>query len=579
MIIRDEKSKSWLQFEYPEKVYKTNKIEEVISILQKVEDQVAKGYYAAGFLSYEAASAFDSALKTKQTDAFPLIWFGIFQQVKEVNPTKFITSSDQAIDWIMSVGQEEYFSVFQKIKDYLQKGDTYQVNYTLRKEAVFEDDPWKLFQGMIDQASFGAFIDLKDYSICSASPELFFRCDNGKLVSRPMKGTIQRGRTLEEDKQYQQQLFNSQKDRSENIMIVDMIRNDLGRIAETGSVKVPRLFETEKYPTVWQMTSTVEASTNKSLVDIFSALFPCASITGAPKASAMKIIKEIEQSNRKIYTGSIGFITPQKNMQFNVAIRTALVDKKKKLIEYGAGGGIVWASDPQKEYQECLLKTKILNTPCDPDFDLLETLLWQPDEEDYFLLSEHLERLKKTAEYFDYSLDIDQVKKELQNIQSNFESHPHKVRLLVSKNGKIKTEHKKLFSKSDKTNRAVCLAEYPVDEQNKFLFHKTTNRTIYRSYLIEHPNVYDVLLWNKKGELTESCNANLVVKWNGKLLTPPVQCGLLGGTFRHHLLQRNIISEAILPVENLSDFEEIYLINSVRKWQPVKLMTVVWSYS
>jgi para-aminobenzoate synthetase/4-amino-4-deoxychorismate lyase len=352
-------------------------------------------------------------------------------------------------------------------------------------------------------------------------------------------------------------------------MIVDMIRNDLGRVADVGSVHVPMLFEVTRHPTLWQMTSTVAAVCRKSLVEILAALFPCASITGAPKIRTTRIIAELESTPRGLYTGCIGFIAPGRSAQFNVAIRTAVVDRVAGQAEYGAGGGIVWDSACDDEYSEALLKARIL-TEQRPEFSLLETLLWTP-EEDYFLLDYHLRRLADSAVYFDYALDLGGVRGRLLQQVSSFCGRPQRVRLTVSRDGASEIDAAPLPVPESARPVRLGLAQSPVDSADVFLYHKTTHRQIYESRRQACTECDDVLLWNERGELTESSIANVVVERDGNLLTPPVDSGLLPGTFRAWLLEQGRIQERVLKVSELGRCSKIYLINSVRKWREAVL--------
>lgn len=380
----------------------------------------------------------------------------------------------------------------------------------------------------------------------------------------------------------------SEKNRAENVMIVDMIRNDLGRIAKIGSVQVPELFTVERYPTLWQMTSTVQARTDASLTQIFKALFPCASITGAPKVSTMRIISELEASPRKMYTGSVGYIAPNRRASFNVAIRTAFVDRQEQTAEYGVGGGIVWDSTEKDEYEEALLKARVLTEVVPPPgFSLFETMLWTP-EEGFFLREKHIARLLDSADYFDFPVNAWQASRSLlrdieisilsrevlasylNHISTEFNS-PRLVRLLVDKNGEISSEIRVFQSIEKKTLWKTCLARNPVNSKDIFLFHKTTNREIYEGARKEVPQYDDVLLYNERDELTEFTIGNLVVEMDSNLYTPPIRCGLLAGTFREHLLETGKVKERVISVENLKNCKKIFLVNSVRQWIQVHL--------
>ncbi|HJS20221.1 MAG TPA: aminodeoxychorismate synthase component I, partial [Anaerolineales bacterium] len=335
----------WLYFSEPFQMIIASTPQDVPGALNEVERLVEeRGWHAAGFLSYEAASAFDSVLPSRSINGFPYLWFGLYSHPQSVDLPK-PSHPKIALDWQPTVDRKSYDAAIDKIRDYIANGRTYQVNYTMRLQTDFDSSAWEFFLHLAQtQNEHAAYVDTGRYAICSASPELFFELNGGTITSRPMKGTIRRGRTTREDQAQAHWLKHSEKNRAENVMIVDMIRNDLGRIAKIGSVHVPELFTIERYPTLWQMTSTVTAQTTASITRIFSALFPCASITGAPKVSTMRMIHELETTPRRIYTGSIGYISQGRAAKFNVAIRTVLIDKQVQKAEYGVGGGIVWDS-------------------------------------------------------------------------------------------------------------------------------------------------------------------------------------------------------------------------------------------
>ena len=572
VIIHDAIEKQWLSFEDIITIIETKKIENVIDKLEEIERQVNdKNLFAAGFISYEASAAFDPALRTYPPDDFPLLWFGLYEKPK-VFEIKRLYQSDTKYEWQPAVSRKEYHSIVEEIKKQLQEGNTYQVNYTFPLKSNFEEDPWTYFTNLIhnQQSDYGAYIEFNHYVIASISPEQFFVLDGNSISSLPMKGTDPRGRYLAEDLTYRNNLFNSLKDRAENIMIVDMIRNDFGRIAEYGSVKVSNMYQIEKYPTVWQMVSKVNAKTEASVTEIFKALFPCASITGAPKVNTMKIINHLEKEPRRIYTGSIGFIAPNRKAQFNVAIRTLIIDKNKRQAEYGVGGGIVWDSVNEKEYDECFIKARAL-TVHRPDFHLLESILWTP-EDGYFILDYHLKRMKDSAEYFSYQFDQDKIIKVLNTLANSLRSDSHKVRLLLSKNGKIDIQYTRLDISTYLKTLKVRLAKNPVDSNDVFLFHKTTHRTVYDQAMAENPDCDDVLLFNEKNEITEFTNANVIVKIKDTLYTPPVECGLLAGTYRQFMLDQKAIREKVITLKMFGQAKEVYLINSVRKMINVQIL-------
>jgi para-aminobenzoate synthetase/4-amino-4-deoxychorismate lyase len=300
-----------------------------------------------------------------------------------------------------------------------------------------------------------------------------------------------------------------------------------------------------------------------------AALFPCASITGAPKIRTTRIIADLEKTARNIYTGCIGFIGPEPSAQFNVAIRTAVVDRRSQTAEYGTGGGIVWDSAVGEEYTEAILKARIL-TEQRPVFSLLETILWTRDG-GYYLLEYHLRRLAESAAYFDYPVNIQDVEKALNVKCSSFSAADQRIRLLIDSSGSIEIESSPFIPEESTEKLKVKLAAEPVNSNDIFLYHKTTCREVYESARRKYPDYDDVILWNEKGELTESSIANIVVDIDGELCTPPVEAGLLAGVFRAHMVEQGEIIERPLPVSDIRKFRKVYLINSVRKWREAVL--------
>ncbi|MDP8214870.1 MAG: aminodeoxychorismate synthase component I [Candidatus Euphemobacter frigidus] len=562
----------WFSFRHPVEVIEVSEVADLLPGLRRVEELVEnRGLYAAGFISYEAAPAFDTALRTRPPGPFPLLRFGIYSQPEIVQPPPF-GGGIQPGPWVPSITKRDYRRGVNRIKEQIARGETYQVNYTLRLSTPFTGDAWSLFLNMIraQESEYGAFIDTGRYAICSASPELFFLLEGRHLTTRPMKGTAARGRTFSEDSAQAEWLYHSEKNRAENLMIVDMIRNDLGRIALTGSVRVRRLFEVERYPTVFQMTSTVTARTTAPFYEIVASLFPCASVTGAPKPRTMKIIAELEATPRRVYTGCIGFFSPGRRARFNVAIRTVIVDREAALAEYGVGGAIVWDSAIEEEYEECRIKARIL-TAKQPDFSLLETMSWTP-EEGYFLLERHLDRLEKSASYFGFPADTGRIREILISHAHRRPRFPHKIRLLVNRDGKITCEEIPLPGQPKSRNVRIKLAPFPVDSRDFFLYHKTTNRRLYEAARAACSDCDDVLLWNERGEVTETTIANIVARLSGQLVTPPVASGLLPGTAREWLLECGEIKERVITIDEIKKSEQVFLINSVRRWQRATLL-------
>lgn len=576
VILRDAGAGRWLKFSAPRETVVATRVEEVLPALRRIEAAAAAGVWAAGFVAYEAAPAFDPALTVRADGAFPLLWFGLYSGAETVEPPAPPDPAPAvfAPDWQPSVSAGDYRAALERIRTHIRRGDTYQVNYTLRLQALFEGDPWAAFVRLAaaQEAPYAAWVDAGDWVLASSSPELFFRLEGTDIESKPMKGTAARGLTLEQDRAQAGALQNSEKERAENVMIVDMVRNDLGRIARQGSVHVPRLFEAERYPTVWQLTSTVAAQTTAGLTEVFSALFPPASITGAPKVETMRLIAGLETSPRRVYTGTVGFAAPGRRMQFNVAIRTILVDRRSGRAEYGVGSGIVWDSDPDREWAECRTKARVL-TALRPPFQLLETLRWSPGE-GFALMERHLRRLADSAEYFGFRAEVGALREALDRAAAAFPAEPRRVRLLVDRAGHASVESAGLAPlTADGQRPRVAVAARPVDPGDVFLYHKTTHRRVYEEARAARPDCADVLLVNTRGEVTESTMANLAVLLDRRWVTPPADCGLLPGVERAERLARGELAECILSVADLRRAERVCLMNSVRGMWEVEVIT------
>jgi para-aminobenzoate synthetase / 4-amino-4-deoxychorismate lyase len=568
ILLYDAQQQQWLYFSQPIRVAIAHSPSAVMPLLETVHQGVQQGYYAAGFLSYEAAPAFDASLVVQPCEDFPLAWFGLYAAPQIVALPDVSAVPLPTLDWTPTISQDRYQQAIQQIKTAIAQGDTYQVNYSFRLRSPFPTDPLAYFMHLIQaqSAQYSAFVNLDNWAICCASPELFFDWQDGTLASRPMKGTAARGLTYDQDRAIAHSLRHSAKNQAENLMIVDMIRNDMGRIADIGSVHVPHLFDIEQYPTLWQMTSPVQCRTAATLPEIFQSLFPCASITGAPKHSTMNIIANLEESPRRIYTGTIGFVSPHHTAQFNVAIRTVLVNKRHQIAEYGVGGGIVWDSEAADEYSECCTKAQIL-TQHRPKFDLIETLLWEPSG--YFLLDLHLQRLQQSAAYFNFPINIAAIHNVLQKLsQNSLWTEPQRIRLTLSATGDLRHEVSPLFLADSLQPIRLGISPVPVDATQIWLYHKTTHRLIYDTARQALPDVDDVLLWNQHGEVTESCIANFIFEIEDQLYTPPVSCGLLPGIYRQWLLQQGQIQERVLPLDELPRCTRWFTINSVRKMRP-----------
>jgi para-aminobenzoate synthetase/4-amino-4-deoxychorismate lyase len=557
-------SGQWLEFMDPARVVAADSPSAVRPVLADVE-RLTRDFslYAVGFVAYEAGLAFNLATHPPEP-ATPLAWFGLFE-TKNVRPLAPLVGngSYRLGPLIPSIERNEFQKAFDVIKGHLAAGDSYQVNFTFKMVGEFAGEPRALFADLAEaqRSRHCGYIRIGDWAICSASPELFFELDGLSIQTRPMKGTAPRGLTAVDDRRRRDELRASDKQQAENVMIVDMMRNDVGRIAEVGSVDVPQLFSVEQYPNVWQMTSRVTARTRASLPDIFAALHPSASVTGAPKIRTMALLGELERSPRGVYTGAIGYVPPDGNASFNVAIRTAVVDVAAGQVEFGIGSGIVWDSDAGAEYDECLLKGSVIGQAA-VRFELLETLRWTPGN-GYFLRDRHLERLREAACYFDFVLDPELVQAALDGAMKAV-TQPQRVRLLVQRDGTVRIEHTTL---RESAILNVAVASEPIDPASVWLYHKTTRRDVYDTARIRASTYDDVILWNPSREVTEATTANIVADMRGMLVTPPVSCGLLAGTFRAELLARGQIQEDVLTLDDLRSASRLWLINSVYEWR------------
>ena len=573
IILRNKKDDSWSIFSSPLQVLFTHDLNQVKDVLNEVQNKVEKkNLIAAGYLSYEAAPAFDNAYCVNEKGNLPLICFGLFKNYKiEKTLESHSLESAEAIEWAITTDRTLYENHLQYIKDQIKLGNTYQVNYTLRKFSECISNPYSFFLEKAQDAPHAAYIESNEHTIISASPELFFKLNGESLMCKPMKGTSKRGKTLHDDIALMEELKNSEKDKAENIMITDMLRNDMGKISDTGSVKVLSEFDIEKYPTVWQMTSSIKSQTSTNITGIFEALFPCASVTGAPKVSSMKIISEIEDQPREIYTGAIGYIAPNNEAQFSVPIRTILSDKKACRSVYGTGSGIVWDSESHKEWDECQNKSAILSANSQ-NFELFETMRWESSKR-IFLEKLHLDRLKDSAEFYNFKFHHEKINDKLQDYLKNLESESERIiRLFLAKDGDIRLTTSAYKKQNKDKPQFISFAMRPINSEDRSLYHKTTNRSVYENAIGENPVCDDILLWNEDGNITESTISNVIFKKDSKYYTPPISCGLLGGTYRTHLINQGHLEERIIPKTEINLYSEIYLINSVRGKYPVKLI-------
>ena len=559
MIAFIREKNSWLYFCNPCKILETYNIDEVERLLIEASES---GLYAAGFISYEASSAFDSAFINKKDFKLPLLSIGLYKDkiIYDELPN-FKKKNYKVGKLIPSVSKNTFLNKIKKIKSNIEAGNTYQVNYSYRLNGTFTGDTYEFFKYLINNqnASYASYISTNNWSICSASPELFFSLKSNILTTKPMKGTAKRGKNLEEDILESNLLKNSKKNQAENIMIVDMLRNDIGKVAKKGSVETLKTFELEKYPTLWQMTSTIKGYVSHKVPIIMKALFPCASITGAPKIKTMEIIENIENSPREIYTGTVGYITPCGDALFNVAIRTALINKKNKSISYGVGSGIVWDSIGEDEYEETQIKANILLSKR-YNFDLIETMLWKPGT-GVKLLKYHIKRMKSSADFFDLEFS---EKNALNLINSVSSSSLLKLRLLLKQNGLLILEKYPFVNISKNKILKIKLSLNKTHSSNLFLRHKTSIRDAYDNARKNINDCDDVLLWNENDEVTEGTIYNIAIFKNNKWLTPSLDSGLLNGVMRQSMIESGKLEECKITISDLKKANEIKLFNSVQ---------------
>jgi para-aminobenzoate synthetase / 4-amino-4-deoxychorismate lyase len=558
---------------------------EVAETIEAADAAAERGLWVAGFVAYEAAPGLDPeiAVRVRPPDdpfaAMPLAWFAMFEGREAVPPLEPPHAEPRGLGrspWRPSVDRTAYDAAIDRIRDLIAAGHTYQVNYTLRLRAQVAGEARGFYRDLClaQRGGYAAYLDLGRYRVLSASPELFFRIDGERITTRPMKGTARRGRWLAEDEEIAARLAASEKERAENAMIVDLLRNDLGRICRAGSVEVERMHEAERFETVWQLTSTVggDLRPETTLVDVFRALFPSGSVTGAPKVWTTRIITDLEVAARGVYCGAIGYLAPpgsgEPRANFNVAIRTVAFDAESGAAEYGVGGGITYDSTPANEYEEVLAKARVL-TDVRPAFELIETLRHEPNA-GFLDLDEHLARLGASATYFGFRLELEDVIASLKTVVAE-RGEACAVRLSLARDGAISADVRDLPPEPTGPIR-VALDDEPVDPSDLWLFHKTTRRAPYDRRLERRPDVDDVLLVNDRAEVTEATIANLAVRSGGTWVTPPLDSGLLPGTRRAAMLASGELVERVVTIDDLRRGDEIALVSSLRGWRPAVLV-------
>ncbi|MEE8294126.1 MAG: aminodeoxychorismate synthase component I [Sphingomonadales bacterium] len=574
------KKKAGLLFTNPVEIIQCNTLSKVKKTLLKIEKSQKKGFFLAGWVSFEAGTAFHPALKrTKhKTSTEPLVWMGVFKKpqnlssqqlsslfnsVPQISPRAGLVSPPKNKE-----SRAKFNQVFKRILAYIKAGDVYQVNHTFRLNLKTFGPFFSLYAALrkAQPAPYSALINTGDWRILSFSPELFISKQGQTLISRPMKGTAKPGVNELENKKRMKALREDKKNRAENLMITDLIRNDFSRITEPGSVKVLKLFEVERFKNILQMSSEVTGTLKKgsSFFEIFSALFPCGSITGAPKIRAMEIIKETEADPRGLYTGALGFLTPGGNFTFSVPIRTAVLNPQGEGW-FGIGSGLVSGSKVRDEFEECQLKGNFLKN-IEKDFALIETMLWTEDTGVHFY-DAHMKRLASSANYFGFQIKIKQIKNRLSKISSTFiDKNPKKIRLTLARSGELNFETQNYNRPKNKDHFEVIISPHKVSSMDPFLFHKTTNRALFNSELEHSKNqkFYDILFVNEKGNITEGAFNNIFVQGNrGELFTPSLKCGLLPGILRAKLVESGKFKETSLTCDELEKATKIWLGNSV----------------
>ncbi len=572
---------------------------DVMGMFAEIENAVAAGHTAAGYFTYECGNCFEpKAGQHPPALGQPLAWFGIFDrsycfdhatgswangeppQLAGCRGALLDDSAELYVDATFGLTREQYAERIHAVHDWIRAGDVYQINFTAPYRLKVHGGIAALYAKLRARqpVEYGAFIHAQPgQRILSFSPELFFRIDEHegerRITARPMKGTASRGRTTEEDRERAEWLRNDPKNCAENLMIVDLLRNDLGRLAKFGTVRAESMFAVERHSTLLQMTSTVagDLRSEAGFRDIFRALFPCGSITGAPKVRAMQLLAQLEEQPRGVYTGAIGYFSPQRTV-FNVAIRTLQLDGDQGAM--GVGSGIVIDSVAAEEYSECALKADFLrayeyrsapNFTLDDKFMLIETMLWDGA---YPLIESHLDRLTDSAEYFGFPC-------ERENVISTLHAHarewvqgaPRKVRLLLDANGELHISSELLQSGDVNLPVRACIAAERTDSSDRWLYHKTTQRALY-SLAFTHATergFNDVLFLNERDEVTEGAISNVFIERAGRMFTPPIGSGVLPGVYRRYLLEtRTNIEERALTLIDLRSADAVYICNAVR---------------
>ena len=564
----------------PARVLVAHHIGEVKPVLEAVHAAAEAGHWCVGHVRYEAAPAFDAALQVHAADG-PLVWFEVHDGAPSAWPSAEAAGPAEArATWLPTLARPDFDAAIARIHQAIGDGELYQVNYTAPWMGTVTGEGTALFDALLraQPGGYAACFTAGEEQVLSVSPELFFdwqaSAAGGSILARPMKGTAARGTTPALDVAAAERLRASPKERAENVMIVDLLRNDLSRIAEPHTVRVPELFHTQALPTVWQMTSDVQARTRTGLrlPDVFAALFPCGSVTGAPKVRAMHLIRELERQPRGIYCGAIGVVRPDGHggiaATFNVPIRTVVM--RGTQARCSIGSGITASAAAGAEWQEWLHKQAFLARASEP-FEVLETLALVDGV--YRHQAEHLARMAEAAQHFGYPWQPAAVHVCLQALAAQHGSGPWRVRLLLDRFGQPRAEAFALQPTA--TPVRLQLATRPLAEAHgEWVRFKTTRRAHYAAFAPEPGSgIFDTVLFNAEGEITESTFGNLAMQMDdGRWLTPPLACGLLPGVGRAVALREGRVQEGIVRVQDLHRVRRWAFINSLRGWLDAELV-------
>ena len=551
-------------FTEPIKELKTRDLDQVEALLREVEAYQEAGFYAVGYVSYEAAPAFEKKLAVHPAPLMGeyLLYFTIHEKVETLPFPEDYEAVDLPANWKEEVEAPTYQQAIETIQHHIRQGDTYQVNYTVQLSQELEADPLAIYNRLVveQKAHYNAFIHHDDVAILSISPELFFEQEDRLLTTRPMKGTTRRGLTNQADLKESTWLEADPKNRAENMMIVDLLRNDMNRISEIGSEQVTRLCQVEQYSTVWQMTSTIESRLRPEvdLVQTFQALFPCGSITGAPKISTMEIIQNTEIAPRGVYCGTIGILLPRGKRIFNVAIRTLQMQGNQAI--YGVGGGITWDSKWEGEYQETKQKSAVLYRQ-EPRFELLTT--GRIHQGELTFLEQHLTRLREASRYFAYPFNEPKLLNDLQEELTHLDpSLDYRCRIALQKNGSFQLTITELTDLPASYLQAQ-LTEQQLDLATPFTYFKTSHRN---HLAAKH---HEQIFYLPDGSLLETTIGNLILEIDGKRYTPPAHLPILDGIYRRHLLETGQVEEKLLTLKDLELADQVYACNALRGLYPL----------